>query len=224
MLLGFGFRPPCADPTARRDQRLAALLDEPDADARLAEHVAGCAGCGEALAALRADRAALAGLGDAPGAAPDEAELRRVLAAVALDRAVRRWPLWPARAAAAAAAAVLIVLVGLGARQLLLARARAADDAAILVGADAAFRRAEREYTAAVDLLRAQLDRRGTPDARVAEGARALADARQRAASLAAERRGDPEREALLRDALRAEVRYYEDALMRAGVAPEPAP
>jgi hypothetical protein len=220
LMLGLGFRPPCAGPVARRDERLSALLDDPAADARLVAHVGECARCGEALAALRADRAALAALGDPPGAAPDEAELRRVLAAASLDRAVRRWPVWPAWAAAAAA---LVVLAGLGARQLLLVRTGAADDAAILAGANAAFRRAEREYMAAVDLLSAQLDRQGTPDGRVVEGARALAQAREHAAALAAERRGDPEREALLRDALRAEVRYYEDALMRAGVVPEPA-
>jgi hypothetical protein len=215
----FSFQPPCAErDAARRDERLARLLDDPDGGG--AEHVAGCPRCQQALAALRADRSALSGLGDAPGAAPDDDELRRVLGALALDRATRqprRWMGW------AAATAALAIAAGLGARQLVLAHARATDDAAILAGADAAFRRAERQYADAVAMLRVQLDKRG-PDPRVVEGARSLEEARARAAALVAERRGDPEREALLRDALRAEVRYYEDALMRAGVAPEAQP
>jgi hypothetical protein len=119
--------------------------------------------------------------------------------------------------------AALVVLCGFGLRQVMLMRARAADDAAILAGADAAYRRAEREYDEALSMLRGQLDKRA-PDPAVVEGARTLEAARKQAAALVAERRGDPEREALLRDALRAEVRYYEDALMRAGVSPEPQP
>jgi hypothetical protein len=215
----FGFRPPCEDSAARRDQRLSQLLDE-DGDDRLRAHVGECVRCGAAIAALRADRAGLAALGDAPGAAPSDDELRRVLAAVSLERATRpqrTWLVW------SAATVALALLCAFGLRQLMLTRARAADDAAILAGADAAYRRAEREYEEALAMLRGQLDKRA-PDPAVAEGAHTLEAARAKAAALVAERRGDPEREALLRDALRAEVRYYEDALMRAGVSPEPQP
>jgi hypothetical protein len=212
----FGTRPPCERSPIDRDEALSPMVDGAAAGP-LADHVAACERCQAALQQLRADRAALGGLGDVPGSAPDEAELRRVLAAVSLDRAARRPPVWMAWAGAAAA---IVVACGFGARQLLILRARAVDDAAILAGADAAFRRAERQYTEAVAMLRAQLDKRGAVDDELAAGAKGLASAREQAAKLARDKRGDPEREALLREALRAEVRYYEDALMRSGVAP----
>lgn len=220
----FGYTTPCAlGDAASRDERLSLLVDDADADPRLVAHLAGCAECSAALSALKAQQAALIGLGDVPGAAPNDAELRQVLRAVANERErshPRLWLGW------AAATATIVVLAGGGARYLLVQRTRAADDAAILSSADAAFRRAEREYGDAVSLLHAQLDKVPTArtDARLAEGARALEEARVKAAVLVAEKRGDPEREALLRDALRAQVRYYEDALMRTGTSPETAP
>ncbi|MEO6954957.1 MAG: hypothetical protein ABI321_24370, partial [Polyangia bacterium] len=89
-------------------------------------------------------------------------------------------------------------------------------DEAIVSGAQAAFRRAEREYGDAVALLREEVSRKGDP--KVAAGARVLEAAREQAEKLVAEKRADPEREALLRSAWRAEVRYYENALLRQSV------
>lgn len=207
---------PCARGPRPQREALAPLVDAPDgADAALVAHVAGCASCTTALGELRELRAALGALGDAPGAAADDRALRRVLAAVAADRrAARSWG-WLALGAAAAVAVLSIA----GVRRVTLTRARQAEDRAILVRADEAFRRAEQEYGDAIALLRLRLEAR-RPDDRVLAGARVLAAAKAQAAALVRERAGDAEREALLRDALRAEVRYYEDALLRAGDAP----
>ena len=192
-------------------------------DGRLRAHVDRCERCASALGELRAQRVALSGLGDVPGASPTDAGFRDVMAALAHDRRVSR----PRFVLAWSLAAATVVLVGgIGLRQILVARARQAEDSAIVSGADSAFRRAEREYAEAVSLLRERLstEHGGALDPQVVEGARVLAEARRQASELARSRRADPEREALLRDALRAEVRYYEDALLRAEVGGEVRP
>jgi len=227
------FRAPCRErDLARRDRRLAPLVDligqdgllrADAAQARLVEHVRGCDLCEAELTLLRRQRETLAGLGDVEGAAPTDAGFRRVMAALAEERAVRQPRPWLPLAAGTAA---LLIAVVVGFRQRQASLARLATDEAIVSGAQAAFRRAEHEYGAAVALLRDRLRVQygGVVDAKVEEGARVLAEARERAAKLAAEHRADPEREALLRDALRAEVRYYEDALLRATATEVPQP
>jgi hypothetical protein len=222
----FAWTPPCKerDPL-RRDERLSPLVDRNEAreaPAKLVEHAGSCALCGEAVRVLRGQRDVLAAFGDAPGAAPDEAELRRVLFALSSERR-RRNPriVWGFAAAATAA----LLCASLGTRQWLASRARNTEDAAILAGADAASRRAEHEYSDAISLLRTRLELadHGHVDSSLAQGAKILDAARAQAASLVREHRGDAEREALLREAEHAEVRYYENALLRVGVSPEPA-
>ncbi len=205
------------------DERLAALIDGDTSDARLSAHVSTCTRCARALASLEAQRSALSSLGDVPGAEPSDAGFRNVMASLAHERAARR----PRLVLAWSFAAATVMLVGgFGLRQLLMTRARQAEDSAIVSGADAAFRRAEREYTEAVTLLRDRLSvqRGGTIDPAVEQGSRVLAEARRKASELARGRRADPAREALLHDALRAEVRFYEDALLRAEASVEPRP
>ena len=204
------WRPPCE--TSAPLERLSPLVD--GSDQRLERHVASCARCTEALQGLREQRALLAGLGDPPGAMPADAGFHGVMAVLRAERPQRR----RLALVGALGVAALVAVGGVGVRQLLVVRARAVEDGAIVDGADAAFRRAEREYTQAIGLLRLRLraEDPGGEDARVVEeGARVLADAREKAAELVSARRADPEREALLRTALRAEVRYYEDAILR---------
>jgi hypothetical protein len=220
----FSWTPPCKErDESRRDARLSPLVDRRDsreAPAKLVDHASHCAVCGEVVGALRVQREALAAFGDAPGAAPDEGELQRVLFVLRTERR-RRNPrvVWGFAAAMTAA----LVCASFGARHWVTSRARSAEDAAILAGADAAFRRAEHEYSDAISLLRTRLETDSHVDTHVVEGAKVLDAAREQAASLVREHRGDSEREALLREAEHAEVRYYENALLRIGVAPEPA-
>lgn len=214
------FRAPCEQP-ATQSERLSVLIDAQSNDkagTKLADHVGGCESCAAVLADLRLQRAALARFGDAPDAAPTDVGFHRLISTLRAERRVRRLPTWFALAATATA---VVLIAGVGVRQLQVARQRRVTDEEIVAGADAAYRRAEREYGVALSLLEERV-RAGKPDARVEEGARALATARERAAALVAEDHADPEREALLRDAFRAEVRYYEDALLRgnAEVAP----
>lgn len=221
-------RAPCRQPLHRRDERLSVLVDLVGIDgllrsdgrsATLVEHLRGCSTCSTSLAALVAARTELASLGDADGAAPTHEGFRHVMAELSHARERERVRRRPRQWIVLATGATAIVLIGgYGVRRQREAHVRAITDEAIVSGAQSAFRRAEREYGEAVALLREEVTRKGDP--KVAEGARLLEAARAEAEKLVAEKRADPEREALLRSAWRAEVRYYEDALLRQGVTP----
>ena len=223
-MIGFGFRPPCGSPSTQAE-RISALVDGATGivDPRLVEHVRGCEGCGRVLRALEAQGAALARFGDAPGAAPTEAAFHRIMATLSAEKRQRRLPRW---FVLGTAAALTVIAAGVGTRALLLQRERRATDEEIVAGADAAYRRAEREYTEALSLLRERLDAqlKTTPDPKLEAGIATLAAARQEAAALAVKGRADAAREALLREAFHAEIRYYEDALLRGPATVEVMP
>lgn len=212
-MIGLRFRPPCRSPRAQ-SERLSALADGDDSDRALVDHVRGCEVCGRVLDELKAQRAALAALGDAPGAAPTDVGLHRILVTLAAEKRAQRLPRW---AVLAGATAIALIVGGVTVRQLLARQHRRMTDEQIMAGADAAYRRAEREYTEAVSLLRERLQSQleVAPDPELERGAKVLAAAREQAAALASRGEPDPERQALLRQAFRAEIRYYEDALLR---------
>jgi hypothetical protein len=212
-MIGFGFRPPCKTPD-KQAERLSPLVDGEASDARLLAHVETCDACRTVLESLRDERAALAGWGDVPGAAPTDAGFHRIMATLSAEKRARRLPRW---AMLTASTALAMMVGGIAVRQLWLQRERRATDDEIVAGADSAYRRAEREYAEALGLLRDRLQTqwKAHPDPQVEAGAKELAAAREKAATLAAQGRADPERQALLREAFRAEIRYYEDALLR---------
>ncbi|MEO6954594.1 MAG: hypothetical protein ABI321_22540, partial [Polyangia bacterium] len=212
------FRAPCEQSQHRRDERLSTLVDLVGVDGllrsdtrsvTLVDHVRGCTTCISALNELVTARTQLSSFGDAEGAAPTDDGFRHVMAALSHEREEERVRRRPRQWLVLAAGVTAIVLVGsYGVRRQREAHVRAMTDEAIVSGAQAAFRRAEREYGDAVALLREEVSRKGDP--RVAAGARVLEAAREQAEKLVSEKRADPEREALLRSAWRAEVRYYE--------------
>jgi anti-sigma factor RsiW len=196
-----------------RDELISALLDGDIVAreaARVRAHIDGCARCRASEATLTKMRGALASLPQPEGPESRDAwlEIARRLPVAERPRRWRRWVLAPAFAVAAALALWVHH------------RGSGPSDDALIAEAEAEFRGAEQHYLRAIDKLHGvtQHARAGWAEPRRRDFDAALAaleSATEQCRQVARARPADAEAEAMLFDAYRKQIRFFEEQLLK---------